>query len=353
MTVPPVEMDVWFHAVDGGADVAGRMPEVFAHAWPAYRSWFLRDGEESRASYVESRRAVERHLPELVPLYDRLVTSVGGGDLEARFLSHWSPPPLFAACSMAGWARDRRVLVRNYDFPPALCDTTVVRSAWDGVQVIAMSDCVLGALDGMNSHGLAVAISFGGRKVVGPGFGIGIVVRYLLQTCRDVPSALAALDRVPVAMAYNVALLDSVGRSVVAFVAPDRPMQLAPGCTAANRQGVTEWPEHAQFCGTEERERVLADLVSHPHTTADSLVDAFLAPPIYRPMASTLWGTVYTAVYDIDAQSLTLRWPDDSWELGIPGFVEGHRSRRSLVAPPPALHLPMPQPAQERPLLIA
>ena len=38
----------------------------------------------------------------------------------------------------------RNVLVRNYDYPPLLCDTTVLRRSWNGTPVMAMSDCVLG-----------------------------------------------------------------------------------------------------------------------------------------------------------------------------------------------------------------
>src|SRR6185503_9961457 len=57
--------------------------------WPAYRRWFLRDGEQERSSYAGCLRAVRTHVPELVPAYEGLVELVGGGDLEARFLSLW------------------------------------------------------------------------------------------------------------------------------------------------------------------------------------------------------------------------------------------------------------------------
>ena len=99
----------------------------FQAAWPAYRNWFLRDGEEARPSYALCRRALLAHVPELVPTWERLVELVGGGDLEARFLSLWEPPPFFAACSIATWTRDGRPgLVRTYDYVPALCETTLL-----------------------------------------------------------------------------------------------------------------------------------------------------------------------------------------------------------------------------------
>ena len=41
------------------------------------------------------------HLPELLADYDGAVAAVGGGDLEARLLSQWCPPPAVAACGGA------------------------------------------------------------------------------------------------------------------------------------------------------------------------------------------------------------------------------------------------------------
>ena len=52
-----------------------------------------------------------------------------------------------------------------------------MRSRFDQRSVVAMIDCMSGALDGMNSDGLAVSMSFGGRPEFGDGFGIPIVLR--------------------------------------------------------------------------------------------------------------------------------------------------------------------------------
>ena len=43
-----------------------------------------------------------------------------------------------------------------------------------------MSDCLWGLLDGINDAGLAVSLAFGGRATR-EGFGIPLVVRYLLE----------------------------------------------------------------------------------------------------------------------------------------------------------------------------
>ena len=61
-----------------------------------------------------------------------------------------------------------------------------------------MSDCLWGLLDGINDAGLAVSLTFGGRRDVGDGFAIPLVMRYLLETCDTVDEARAALERIPV-----------------------------------------------------------------------------------------------------------------------------------------------------------
>jgi len=291
-------------------------------------------------------------MPELVDDYHHLAEAVGGGDLEARFLSQWCPPPLFAACSLTAFTAGPHVLVRTYDYPPVLCDRIALHTMWNGTAVLSMSDCVWGALDGVNGHGLAVALAFGGRKVVGAGFGIGLVLRYLLQVARTVDEALAILARVPVQLAHNVAVLDRTGRAAIARVCPDRPLQLAPTLAAGNRQGPTEWPEHAAFCGTQERERALEQLLDQAGSTLPALLERFLAPPLHRPPGVHAWGTVYAAAYDADALTMDLLWPDDSWRLSLADFAEGERVRRTWLAPRPAPDLLPLAPPHGRPSLI-
>ena len=67
---------------------------VFEERWPHYREWFLREGEAARASYATSARMIRDHMPELVPAYERVVELAGGGDLAARMLSIYRPPPV-------------------------------------------------------------------------------------------------------------------------------------------------------------------------------------------------------------------------------------------------------------------
>jgi hypothetical protein len=80
-------------------ELGDRWRAVFEERWPHYREWFLREGEEARPSYATSARMLRAHMPELVPAYERVVELAGGGDLAARMLSLYRPPPFLAACS--------------------------------------------------------------------------------------------------------------------------------------------------------------------------------------------------------------------------------------------------------------
>ena len=66
-------------------------------------------------------------------------------------------------------------------------------------------------------RGLAVSSTFGGRRIVGAGFGIPIVVRYLLQTCTTVGEA---EERPSLNLAHNLTIVD--GSAVVMAYLPDR-----------------------------------------------------------------------------------------------------------------------------------
>src|SRR5205085_12683719 len=179
---------------------------------------FLPDGGRARPRYLTWVRALRKHMPEIVPIYERLVALAGGSDLTARFLSSYCPPSYLLACSQAVWSKDAPFLVRNYDYSPQLCERVVLKTCWSGRRVICMSDCLWGALDGINDEGLAVSLRFGGRPAVGVGFGVPLVLRYILEFCASTDEAIAVLERVPVHMSYNVTVVDRSGKFVTAYL---------------------------------------------------------------------------------------------------------------------------------------
>ena len=307
-------------------DVPGaKWQALFERHWPHYRLWFLQEGERERASYAESERMLRQHMPELVPIYERLCALAGGGDLEARLLSMWRPPPYLAGCSQGVWTRGEPLLVRNYDYAPDRIEGAILGTGWGGRRVIGMSDFLWGLLDGINDAGLAVSLAFGGRRVVGDGFGVPLVVRYLLQSCETVAEARTALERLPYQLAHSLTLVDRTGAFVTAYLSPDRGVVFRDVPVATNHQEDVEWHEHAYATRSLEREQLIASALSGS-SDAQGLVSAFLEPPLFSANHERGLGTLYTAVYRPRQGSAEYRWPGQSWEQSFACFQEGVRT---------------------------
>lgn len=294
---------------------------LFTKSWPAYRAWYLDEGEAARPSYLECITALKQYMPELVPLYQQLITLLDCDDLQARFLSLYCPPPFYSGCSQLIYKKQESVIVRNYDFPAFLCEGTILRSGWLNKQTIAMADCVWGVLDGINDSGLGVSINYGGRLVEGKGFGITIVVRYILETCSSVEEAISVLRRVPVHLDYNIALLDKAGNHATVFIAPDRDLCVTQATTSTNHQGPQEPGKPLFLEDSVLRLETLNSLAAPRDTTLGQTVTQFLHPPLYRCHENSS-GTLYTAVYNPAAGSVNYVWPQYSLNLTFDQFTE-------------------------------
>ena len=298
---------------------------LFERHWSRYRPWFLHEGERARASYAESATALRTHMPELAATYERLCELAGGGDLEARMLSMWRPPSYLSGCSQGVWTRGEPVLVRNYDYSPDRIEGTILATGWDGRRVIGMSDCLWGLLDGVNDTGLAVSLAFGGRRVVGEGFGVPLVVRYVLQTCSTVAEARAVLSRLPFHLAHTLTLVDRTGAYVTAYLSPDLGAVFRDTGIATNHQGDVEWLEHARETKSLERERLI-EVALEEAGDPTAFADAFLSPPLYSAGHGTGMGTLYTAVYEPARGVAEYRWPTFSWTQSFDRFQSGTRT---------------------------
>jgi predicted choloylglycine hydrolase len=163
-------------------EVPGRRWQALYEAtWPAYRSWYLREGAAARPSVAEAEDALHRYMPELVPTWRRLASLTGEEPISSAMLSHWRMPAFAPACSQAVVSSGVRALIRNYDYHPDLFERVVMSTRLRRRDVLGTSDCLWGLLDGMNANGLAVSLAFGGARGSGRGFGIPLVVRYLLE----------------------------------------------------------------------------------------------------------------------------------------------------------------------------
>ena len=296
--------------------------QVVDHGWPGWREWFEARGGNDGPSAAACRRAIRRHLPGIEGLLETLVEAVDGDAQLARFLTFWSPPRYLVNCTqLAVTDADGPLLIRNYDLDPQLNEATMLRTGWLGRPVVGMVEAMAGLSDGMNADGLAVSLTFGGRVARGDGFGIPLVIRYILEFCRDVQDALAVLRDMPCHMSYNVTLTDPMGAVATVMLAPDRPTMVSHAPWATNHQLGVEWPHHGRLTRTIERAERIDHILAARTPGEAELKHLFLTSPIFSARYAQGFGTVYTTVYRPAERQVQIGWGDGAftaWDLGAP-----------------------------------
>src|SRR4051812_36967154 len=297
---------------------------LFRATWPSYRHWYLREGSAARPDLGTAHLALTAHMPELMPAWERLVGLADGNGIASRLLTLYNPPAYLAGCSQAVYRRGSPALVRNYDYAPLLLERVVTDLSCTGRRIVGTSDCLWGLVDGMNDAGLAASLAFGGRRVVGQGFGIPLVVRYLLEVCGTADEARRTLARLPVHMAYNVTVVDGTGDFFTAHLGPDRPPVFTVVPVATNHQADhPEWTVQARVTHSVERHAALTALLADPGLDVDALADRFLLPPLYATGWAQGFGTLYTVVYRPVERTVEYRWPGSTWRHSLDDFHSG------------------------------
>lgn len=295
---------------------------LFDKTWPFYKRWFLSDGHTARVGYLTSVGELERYMPEILPIYKKLVRLAGGDDLKARFLTMYCPPAYMSGCTQVAFTQHGATsLIRNYDYSLKLFEGTMMCTNW--LQpVIGVSDSTWGLLDGVNGAGLSASLTFGGRKITGVGFGIPLVLRYILETAKTVADALLILNRIPVHMSYNVTVLDINGHYATVYLSPDRLPVVNYTPVATNHQQIVEWPDYANLTATVERKVFLEQLLSTGLETEHSMIKRFLQPPLYNTNFDKNFGTLYTIAYKLQQAEIEILWPHKSLKQSFGDFKE-------------------------------
>jgi predicted choloylglycine hydrolase len=312
-----------FQSIDE-PDAGEKWARLFEYFWPEYQKWFLSEGDAARPSYGECIKQIRQHMPELESTYRTMTELAGGGDLASRFLSMYCPPAYLSGCTQAVWTGDEPVLIRNYDYNLNSFEGVILKTDWNGQAVIAMTDGLWGVLDGINESGLALSLAFGGRVNVGKGFGIPIILRYILEFCRDTPSAIEVLKRIPTHMSYNITLVDAQQRFATVYITPDKVPVVRQVPVATNHQGKIEWARHAWATATLERESAVQAIMTDSDETAEGLLAGFLRPPVFNSAYHRGFGTLYTAVYKPHQTTVDYLWPNQHWHFGMDNFSEQH-----------------------------
>jgi len=320
-------------------DIAGvKWKKLFDTFWPAYHSWLISQYLSYAPDLHTSQEALKKYMPKMWSTYEHLCKLTNGDLIAAQFLTGFQPPAYISACSQAVITESTVQLVRNYDYHPHLFEGTVLLSSWNGKKVIAIGDCLIGAIDGMNEDGLAVSLTFGGSKVVGYGFGIPFILRYVLEFCSTVEEAVETLRTIPSHMSWNVTVVDSSGLFKTILLSPDRQTIVTDAAFTTNHQETIDWPENALFSNTFERSHFLENLLLEKNLSANKMCNAFLQPPLYNTLFDQGFGTLYTAVYNPIEGTVQLRWPHEEIVVSFTDFkeeckrIEFHQENNHVIA---------------------
>ncbi|VAW61403.1 CDS_ID OB0857 [hydrothermal vent metagenome] len=289
--------------------LGGKWLSFYRETIDSYKQWFLNEGEFNRPSYQACHNAIKEHMPELEAMWLSMIELTEADDLEARLLSFYCPSPYISGCSQAVWSKYNPVLVRNYDYDLALCEMRIMKTRWFETEVIASLDSLWGVLDGMNEHGLAVSLSFGGTRERGVGFGIPVILRYILEFCQTTQQAVDVLQRVPTHMTYNVTILDAAYNVSTVEISPNNITRVSHIPIAVNHQGEYELTDYAIFSKSHERKKFLIDKLYDPTINIESFIDSFEYTPLFANNYEEGFGTIYTAIYNPTLKATEFRWP--------------------------------------------
>lgn len=315
-------MQLEFRSIEEAKKPGEKWLELFNTFWPGYKSWLRANNFENKTKLEDSKAALVKYMPKLLPTYNRLCKLVGDDELAHKFLTGYQPPAYVTACAQAVTNKKTPQLVRNYDYCPDLLEGAFMLTKWNRKKVMGTNDCLIGLVDGINDDGLAVSLTFGGRKQVGKGFGISFILRYVLEFCKTVDQAVKCLTFIPSHMSYNIIVVDKTGKHKTVMVAPDRKPIVTDYAYSTNHQQRVEWEENARFNKTIERSNFLKEALSFEGLTNEQLASIFLMSPLYNTKFTEGFGTLYTAVYQPELGVAKLLWKNQKMEQSFDQFTE-------------------------------
>ena len=135
--------------------------------------------------------------------------------LQAVLFSMYSMPPS-CNCSCFAFTTGQEILLgRNSDFLTEIekLNLNAIYRLTDGAYSFNGNTTAFVEIeDGVNEHGLAVGLTSVYPLKRKPGFNAGLLLRYLLEKCKNVSEAVSCLHQLPIASAQTLTLADTSGK---------------------------------------------------------------------------------------------------------------------------------------------
>lgn len=226
-------------------------------------------------------------------------------------------PVEIRGCTAFAYSREGHLIYgRNNDLPPFLrsgCKSELYAPE-NGNRFLITTSSFINGEEGLNEHGLAVAMTFvmTSPDKIKAGFNSCFIVRYLLEKAKDTHQAISLLTELPVASNCNILLADPNGSMAVVECTPERKRVRPPKrygsdyivCTV-NSFTSDEMKPYDDAGGDDyhslERYQVVTDSFTH-HIKADYIKNTtrllkgeygFMCQYDNEPDFETVWSSIF------------------------------------------------------------
>lgn len=145
--------------------------------------------------------------------------------LQTVLFSMYAVPPACSCSCFAFTAGEEILLGRNSDFLPEIekLNLNVIYRLADGAYSFTGNTTAFVEIeDGVNEHGLAAGLTSVYPRRRKPGFNAGLLLRYLLEKCKNVSEAVSCLHRLPIGSAQTLVLADTAGDTALVECSAER-----------------------------------------------------------------------------------------------------------------------------------
>lgn len=217
------------------------------------------------------------------------------------------------------------LLARNYDFNPSAEDFTLVRTSIQGKYThLGTSTMTFGRDEGINEHGLSVAMSscglpVGAMKYMQPptskGLIFWVVIRSLLENCRNLDEALAMLQDMPIAYNLNMIVMDAEGNAALVEALDGKQLVLPVEdglLYATNHALAPEFKQKKALRNSIQREKAVKRFTKAKQTTEAAVKQLLLTHVdeggLFNPYYEDFLGTTKSIVMRPVARTLEICW---------------------------------------------
>lgn len=191
---------------------------------PFAKSLFFTENLTADNAYLEMKAQIEQYCPGLNKELEGFAEGFGYAPEQLNFYQNaWLIP---GGCSLGAilpgkMADGKTYVLRNYDLSPDISDMRLCTTRVEGKYAhTGFSVSTFGRSEGLNEKGLCVAYASCGmpigkypgmRPPVVPGLQFMVIVRALLENCRNVEEAIYMVNTMPVGTNMNLLIADADG----------------------------------------------------------------------------------------------------------------------------------------------